>query len=255
MSINPAIENTSNAIKSRFRERQDVYILLCATGFTLILLIVIFAYLILAPAILSRLEESVGENLMKFAISLEKSQNLEDAKRIYEIATKSRFSAEFNRTYVFYRLGYLYWADKEYEKSAEYLLQSVQSQFPQVNAYPFLIDSLLKLNKAQDCLPLIEKWFKEVRDRDTYAEAHFYLGTTYKQLAQVDKAEEAWVKGHKILPGSKSTCELAIHYKSMGNCEKAIYYAEAVIKNKLLPTREEYMKKIISDCKKYQKLN
>ncbi len=250
MPTSQVLENDTDQIKQPFLSRQYSYILLCGGFFTLVVLTVSIAYLKLGSGILSRLEESVGENLMKFAMSLEKAKNTEDAKRIYETATKSRFSGEFNRTYVLYRLGCLYWADKEYEKASQYLLQSVQSQYPQVNAYPFLIDSLLKLDKVQDCLPLIDKWLKEVRDREMYAEVHFYLGTTYKKLGEIDKAVEAWIKGHKILPGSKSSFELAVYYKSLGNCEKAVYYAEAVIKNQLLPTREEYMKKIISQCKK-----
>ncbi|MCX8065306.1 MAG: tetratricopeptide repeat protein [Candidatus Hydrogenedentes bacterium] len=244
--------HTENKIYSRVQKilsQQYGYLSICATCLLIIVLYVSIAYLRFAPKILSRLEESVGENLMKFAMSLEKAKNPVDAKRIYEIATKSKFSGEFNRTYVLYRLGYLYWEDKEYEKSAEYLLQSVQSTFPQISAYPLLIDSMLKLNRTEECLPLIEKWLKEVRDREMYAEAHFYLGSVYKRLGQENKAEETWVKGHKILPGSKSTYELAIHYKSLNNCEKAVYYAESVLKNQLLPTREEYMNKIISQCK------
>lgn len=228
---------------------QLAYLIISAICLVVMVLCVSIAYLRFAPNILARLEESVGENLMKFAMSLERAKNTEDAKRIYEIATKSKFSGEFNRTYVFYRLGYLYWQDKEYEKSAQFLLQSVQSAYPQVTAYPYLIDSLLNLNRVEECVPLIEKWLAKVRDREMYAEAHFYLGAVYKELGQVDKAEEVWIKGHKILPGSKSTYELAVHYKTLGNCEKAVYYAEAVLKNQLLPTREAYMNKIISQCK------
>lgn len=217
--------------------------------FLVAVLIVSYAYHIYGPAILQRLDDNVGENLMKFAQALEQNKNTEDAKRIYEIATRSRFAGEFNRTYVFYRLGYLCWADQEFEKSAEFLRQAVQSEeYPQVNAYEFLIDSLLKLGKHEEALSYTEQWLQKVQKREDLANAHYYLGRSYQLLNDLSKAEEAWIKGHKVLPGSKSSFELAFLYKKQGDCKKAVYHAESVLKAGLLPSRESAIKKLISQC-------
>lgn len=212
-------------------------------------IIVSIAYQIYGPAILQRLDDNVGENLMKFAQALEQNKNTEDAKRIYEIATHSRFAGEFNRTYVFYRLGYLCWADQEFEKSAEYLKQAVQSQdYPQVNAYELLVDSLIRLGKQEEALSFTEQWLQKIQKREDLANAHYYLGRIYDLSKDLPKAQEAWNKGHKILPGSKASFELAFYYKKQGDCKKAVYYAEAVLKSGLLPTREPAIKKLISQC-------
>ncbi len=212
-------------------------------------LIVSVAYYVSGPAILQRLDDNVGENLMKFAQALEQNKNTEDAKRIYEIATHSRFAGEFNRTYVFYRLGYLCWADQEYDKSVEYLKQAIQSEeHPQINAFEFLVDSLLRIGKPDEALPIIEKWLQKIQNRDDLADAHYYLGRVYELLKEMPKAEETWTKGHKILPGSRASSELAFFYKKQGDCKKAVYYAEAVLKAGLLTTREQTIKKLISDC-------
>ncbi|MGC9053879.1 MAG: tetratricopeptide repeat protein [Candidatus Hydrogenedens sp.] len=212
-------------------------------------LIVSVAYQIYCPSILQRLDDNVGENLMKFAQALEQNKNTEDAKRIYERATHSRFAGEFNRTYIYYRLGYLCWADQEFEKSAEYLRQAVQSEeYPQINAYELLIDSLLRLGKHTEALPFTEQWLKKVQKREDLANAHYYLGRIYQLSNDMPMAEEIWIKGHKILPGSKSSFELAFLYKKQGDCKKAVYYAESVLKAGLLPTREPAIKKLISQC-------
>ncbi|HOK09476.1 MAG TPA: tetratricopeptide repeat protein [Candidatus Hydrogenedens sp.] len=206
-------------------------------------------YLSFGPPIVERLVDNAGENLMKFAQSLEQSRNMEDAKRIYELATKSRFAGEFNRTYVFYRLGYIYWSEQEYEKAVECLKQSVQSEYPQTGAYGLLIDSLLRLNKAQEALPFAEEWIENVKSKEMLADARFYLGKVHDMLNQPEEAEEAWIKGHKLLPGSKSSFELAFFYKKQGDCKNALYYAEACLKSGLLPTREPAIKKLIEQCK------
>jgi len=212
-------------------------------------LIVTLAYQIFGPPILQRLEDNVGENLMKLAQALEQNKNTEDAKRIYELATRSRFTGEFNRTYVFYRLGYLCWADQEFEKSAEYLKQAVQSQeYPQKNAYELLVDSLLRIGKHEEALPYTEQWLQKVQKREELENAHYYLGRIYQLSNDLSKAEETWIKGHKILPGGKSSFELAFLYKKQGDCKKAVYYAESVLKAGLLPTRESAIKKLISQC-------
>jgi len=212
-------------------------------------LVVSIAYQIYGPAILQRLDDNVGENLMKFAQALEQNKNTEDAKRIYEIATRSRFSGEFNRTYIFYRLGYLCWANQEFDKSAEYLKQAVQSQdYPQINAYELLVDSLLRIGKQEEALTFTEQWLPKIQKQEDLANAHYYLGRIYDLSKDPAKAVEAWSKGHKILPGSKASFELAFYYKKQGNCKKAVYYAEAVLKAGLLPTRESAIKKLISQC-------
>ncbi len=212
-------------------------------------LIISIVYQIYGPSILQRLDDNVGENLMKFARALEQNKNIEDAKRIYETATRSRFAGEFNRTYVFYRLGYLCWADQEFERSVEYLTQAVQSEnHPQINAYEFLVDSLLRLGRQMEALPFVEQWLQKIQKREDLANAHYYLGRIYDLSKDPSKAEEAWNKGHKILPGSKASFELAFYYKKQGNCKKAVYYAEAVLKAGLLPTREPAIKKLISQC-------
>jgi uncharacterized protein HemY len=212
-------------------------------------LIISIAYMILGPHILQRLDYSVGENLMKFAQALEQNKNTEDAKRIYEIATRSRFAGEFNRTYVFYRLGYLCWADQEFEKSAEYLSQAVQSEnYPQINAYEYLIDSLIRIQKYDNARTFAEQWIKKVKTREDLEKAHYYLGRTYELSNNMPQAIETWTKGHKILPGSRSSYELAFYYKKQGDCKKATYYAEAVLKSGLLPSRENAIKSLISQC-------
>ncbi len=218
------------------------------------LLLVSVNYRIFGPAIVQRLEDSVGENLMKVAQALEKNKNTEDAKRMYEIATRSRFAGEFNRSYVFYRLGYLCWADQEYEKSAEYLKESVSSRdYPAVNAYEFLIDSLIRIGKHEEALFYAEQWLEKVKSREDLANVHYYLGRIYELSQNTEKAKEVWTKGHKILPGSKSSYELAFLFKKRGDCKKAVYYAESVLKAGLLPTREPAIKKLISQCSPSQK--
>lgn len=212
-------------------------------------LFVSIAYQIYGPSILQRLDDNVGENLMKFAQALEQNKNIEDAKRIYEVATRSRFAGEFNRTYVFYRLGYLCWADQEFERAVEYLTQAVQSEnYPQINAYEFLIDSLIRLNKYEEAFSFTEQWLQKIQKRGDLANAHYYLGRIYDLSKDPSQAEEAWNKGHKILPGSKASFELAFYYKKQGDCKKAVYYAESVLKAGLLPTREPAIKKLISQC-------
>jgi len=248
--INPDEYRLTNILQLPALFKQTLFLALVVL---VAVLIVSGFYLRFGPNIVQRLDNNVGENLMKFAEALEQNKNTEDAKRIYEIATRSRFTGEFNRTHVFYRLGYLYWEDRDYVKAAEYLKEAVQSkEFPQISAFEFLVDSLLQIQKPEEALPFAQQWTEKTRNREELANAQYYLGKVYGAMNRMAEAEETWSKGHKVLPGSKSSSELAFLYKKQGDCKKAVYYAEAVLKAGLLPSREPAIKTIIEQCKKTQ---
>lgn len=248
--INPDEHKIANILQLPALFKQT---LLMALVVLITVLIVSGSYLKFGPDIVKRLDNNVGENLMKFAQALEQNKNTEDAKRIYELATRSRFTGEFNRTHVFYRLGYLYWEDRDYAKAAEYLKETVQSkQFPQISAYTFLVDSLIQIQKPEEALPYAQQWIEKARNREELANAQYYLGKVYADLNRIAEAEEAWLKGHKVLPGSKSSSELVFLYNKQGDCKKVVYYGEAVLKAGLLPSRESYIKTLIERCKKIQ---
>lgn len=219
---------------------------------TLIVLVISIVYAQYGERIVSRLEDTAGENLMKLAIALEKNQNTEDARRMYELASKARFAGEFNRTYVLYRLGYLYWIEQDYEKAESCLKESVNSEYPQVHAFPLLYETLFKLNKSEEAISYAKQWLGEISSEEQLAQAYYYIGRAYKLVNQEEEAEKYWDKGDKLIPGSLSSFELAFLYKRKGDCKKAKEYAESVLKSRLLPTRESAVKKLIQQCQTQQ---
>lgn len=170
------------------------------------------AYIQWAPAMLAKLDLSVGEVLMKEGLRLEEAGATESAMERYRAALAARFAGEQNRVYTLKLLGTLLWGAKDYDAALPLLREAVESPEASPSFFPPYCDTLLHLKRADDLAAAATRWQQLAArsgDEADMAEAKYFEGRAALALGEPARAKAAFTEGLRLHPGGKNAAELA----------------------------------------------
>ena len=196
---------------------------------TLLLMASAVLYTRYGPALLTRLDVSVGEVLMEEGILLENAGDIEKAEQRYRIALESRFEGPQNRAYTLKRLGKLLWLDGRDEESLPCLQEAARSPDAPISTFETLCEVLHRLGRYSEIPPVAATWLEAAQEQgnnESVAAAYFQLGRAAKATGDETAAVAHFEKAHALVSGGGPASELAnIHYRK-GDYALALTYLD-----------------------------
>ncbi len=222
-------------------------VLLVALLATVLFGILCAVYARSGKAMLSQLDMSVGEVLMKKADNFRTGGALEQAKETYRQALDAQFAGPQNRAYTLKTLGGLLWEEGALEEAEQYLLEAADSPMAPITVFAPLCDVLERLKREEAFLHYVAAWrvaAQKAQRPDQEAEALYFQGRHALHKGEQQQALALFTEGVEIVPGGRNARALFDLHFRQENYAAALRYIEEYLEHETTANGEHYARQL-----------